>query len=707
MGTGEIRVVLVDRERAEDAYRSGLRHGLITTQVSPPPEQDSICKVLLDLPFAGLRLPVRGKVVHAGKVATVIRLDELPDQLHELLGHESPRRSSFRVAEETQVSRAVTGRPSSLTSLHESTSIGPSADPEADLSGETAGQRADGGAGMSLSSRDESEVWSVDGPRTVTLEDSDDDDDDSFEDSLGSWAGSDAEGRRPPDLSSSPSARIEPPKRVKRNYLAERLRRSSEERRASMDGPTSHDGSSPDGRSTRTSRRLSGERTSGEWGGEPPPPLAPVTGPTGPGLPVPFKPTRFLPAVTKLEGSLEESSAYEMFLRVYDAMLTGVGVLDLPGERYWVFFLNGKPVHYLRDPHLQSESIEALLIRKKLLSQPVLDWVRWLSEVTAQPIVSIVMRLGLITEGQMHSLRTTQVKMITRRVLDQRRGTYRLFEALDIRKVFRNPAVTVTEMLWKRATFSQANLTEAQIEAHVGELRDKAISPTPLGEALLDQLPLTDEQRALVDRHLSSMTPFHELRRQASGVSPREVVELILCLKLMGLIVVSEIHRGRDPQVARLERTLRQRYKRLDGDHFAFLDLHWSALPAEVVEACDELDRVLEEIASAAAFIRDFDRIATRMRARIEELRALATDDRARRRYRAGLVGEAERTMASEMYLKQAEMALFRKEHAQAEECFLRMLEIDPGGAGSHDRRQRARDALAAIRSGRRVPPPR
>lgn len=702
---GEIRVVLQDRHRADDAYRSGLRHGLITTQVTPPPAQDSACKLLLELPFLGLRFPLRGTVVHSGKVATVIRIEEVPDRVHEVLGGAPPKeKRSFPPSEDTVISPQVSGRTSTVASIAESASRESWNTVEsAQISGDVEGEGDADDLGASTTGDDESEVWSVDGPHTVTLEDSFDEDS-LDDDSLGSWSDSVSERNRPPDLSSSPSARIEPPKRVKRNYLAERLRQSTEERRVSIEeGRTSQAAREPGGTLSSEGRPSAG-RVSGEWFSEAPPPLAPVTPAKGPGLPVPFKPNRFLPAVSKLEGSLEEHSAYEMFLRVYDAMLTGVGVLDLPGERYWVFFLNGKPVHYLRDPELQSESIEALLIRKKLLSQPVLDWVRWLSEVTSQPIVSIVMRLGLITEGQMHSLRTTQVKMITRRVLDQRRGTYRLFEAPDIRKVFRNPAVTVTEMLWKRATFTHANLTEAQIDAHLEKLRDKDISPTPLGESLLSQFPLSDEQRALVERHLGSQTAFSELRKRASGLERREVVELVLCLHLMGLVTLSKIRRGRDPEAARLERLLRQQYTKLDGDHFQFLDLHWSALPEEIAVACDKVEESLEDIASAAAFIRDFDRISARLRQRIEDLRAMARDKRARKKYRARLVGEAERTMASEMYLKQAEMALFRKELPQAEECFRRMLEIDPGGSGSAERRQRAHDALVVIQSGRGRP---
>jgi hypothetical protein len=57
--------------------------------------------------------------------------------------------------------------------------------------------------------------------------------------------------------------------------------------------------------------------------------------------------------------------------------------------------------------------------------------------------------------------------------------------------------------------------------------------------------------------------------------------------------------------------------------------------------------------------------------------------------------------MAAEMVLEQGEMALFRKDYTAATECFERVRDLDPGGAGSRDRRERTRVALAKIRYGR------
>ena len=84
----------------------------------------------------------------------------------------------------------------------------------------------------------------------------------------------------------------------------------------------------------------------------------------------------------------------------------------------------------------------------------------------------------------------------------------------------------------------------------------------------------------------------------------------------------------------------------------------------------------------------------------MSEIRDLVADDDERQRYRKSIVGQSERFMAADTLLKQGEMALFRQEREPAAECFQRMLEIDPGGAGSHERRERARLALLQLEDG-------
>ena len=46
---GDIRIVYKDGKQAADAYGKGLRHGLLTCQVSPPPEEGTTQTVHIEL----------------------------------------------------------------------------------------------------------------------------------------------------------------------------------------------------------------------------------------------------------------------------------------------------------------------------------------------------------------------------------------------------------------------------------------------------------------------------------------------------------------------------------------------------------------------------------------------------------------------------------------------------------------------------------
>ncbi len=597
MGTGEIRIRYHDRRSALEAYRAGLKHGLLTAPLDRERGIGDQVDVLLELPFADMAVRTKGWVVHTSQVATVVRLEKVPPDLHRVVaeGAGSDRLPGWSTADPYPV-----------------TSDGP-----------------DSGAGSE----------SHDGERT--------------------------------------SAR--------RNYLAARLRQS-------LEGRASSDGYEAVSAPQRPA--------------PPPPPPEPTADASsesmtqGPGIPVPGDPGRFLPGVARFEGALEDTPPHRVLLDLVASRATGVLVVELDEVRYWGFVLGGKPVHYLRHPPLESESTEALLVRKQLLSRPVLDRARWHAEITGQPLVSIVMRMRLIREKQLHDLREAQIKLVTRRVLDQREGYYRFFETPDLREVFRNPPLDPVPLIWKRAIFSLANRSEAQILDRLEPLLDQGLHVTSLGRKIARKLPLDDRRKDLV----RVLAPGDKTVRQAvksSGLEGREAAELLLVFEQLGLARFVKVKLRITADVARSERALKALTGRLHKDHYALLDLHWSALPGEIRRACERFEAEVRDLSEPCVDLPGYAKLHDPLQRRLSLLRKLAEDESFRTHYRAEVVGEGERRMAAEMYLKQGEMALFRRDSEQARECFERLLEVDPGGEGGGERRDRARQVKRALDDGR------
>jgi hypothetical protein len=476
----------------------------------------------------------------------------------------------------------------------------------------------------------------------------------------------------------------------KKNYLAARLRQSLEGR------------SSTDGYEAVSAPQLPASPPT------PPPMQAPEESGTesmsqGPGIPVPGDPGRYLPGVARFEGALQDSPPHRILLDLVAARATGVLVIELEEVRYWGFLLGGKPVHYLRNPALESETTEALMIRKQLLSRPVLERARWHAEVTGQPLVSIVMRLRLIKEKQLHELREAQIKLVTRRILDQREGYYRFFETADLREVFRNPPLDPVPLIWKRALFSLANRSEAQIQSRLEPLENQGVHVTPLGRTIARKLPLDAGAKDLV-RVLAKGDKTVRQALDGAALKEREAAELLLVMEQLGLIQFVTVKLKITPDVARSERALKALTGRLHKDHYGLLDLHWSALPGEILRAYRKFEAEVRALSEPCVGLPGYAKLRDPLDRRLKLLHQLAEDKTFRVDYRARIVGDGERRMAAEMYLKQGEMALVRRYSEQDQECFDRLLEVDPGGEGGLERRERARQVMHALDGGR-IPP--
>ena len=595
---GDITITFEREEDALKAYASGLRHGLVTVQVRPPPPQGRAVTVILELTYRRKQFKIRGTVAHSGDVATVIQVDALPPKLLTLLGVKQP------VEREAE----------------EASNDGPY------------------------------EEETIRTPMTMPT--------------------------RPSGIRSSSDVDDRP------SYLAERLKRVAKIRQSK---PNTAAAQPPPTATTSTEQAARA--------------LMSLELPTGgPGIPVPFQENRNLPGVVVKQGSLKKTSPYEILLHAFVERFTGIIVLDSSRERYWGFILDGAAVHYLRQPPLQTESTDSLLVRRKLLSKAVLDRARWLADVTARPLISVVMRLGLIERKQLDALRAEQVRLVTRRLLALREGSFRFFEAPEIREVYETTKTRPLDPVWKRASFSFSRLTELQLNDRLSKVGDLYVTLTKLGNQVKDNLPMDEEQREFADHGIRPGWTITEMLER-SAITRGKGFQLLLTLELLGIITL-RADSGVDPKLVARERRVMDLFENLSADHYAYLDLHWSALPAELAAGCDRVEKELQRLIDAGTTIPESETMFKAIRKRLNEIRTLAGDRKERRTYLASVADQDERFMAAELYIKQGEMALFRHETSKARDCFSRLQEIDPGGASSAERRDRARAALLQLEDG-------
>lgn len=602
MSTVEIRLVYDDARQASEAYFSGLRHGLATAEVEEAPDEGTQVAIVIDLPYAGEEIRVQGTVVHASAVATVVRLDEVPPELHLLMGSAEGERDAASIT----------------------------------VSGSFSDFKITGEQEENLGDADQTLV-------TVVPPD------------LGDADGDAADSSRIP---STPE--VFGPVSSSARAKAARAPRKREER------PTSRTARGPVGRETLEGRI---------------------------GIPVPFEPGILVPGVPRFRADFAEVSPASLFLRMHVDRLTGVGLILVDDSRYWLYVLDGSPVHYVRDPEDENASTEALLAGHGLLPPAVLEQVQLLAQLTARPLVSVVMRLGLITESQMTTVRRDQARMTTADLLARRNGSLRFFEFPEIRDLFSSSTVPVMELLWHHASEAAAGVARDDTDDRIREMEGHQVTLTDVGKRVLHELPVEGIQREFLNQLTRPTRQVSKLMKRAR-ISTPVAVRLLLALEWMGVISMA----GGGEGISALERLFRARLARLEEDHFELLSLHWSALPEEIRAACDAVERELRELEKSGAEIDDFRELRSALLRRTSDIRDLCLDERDLARYVAEISSPDDREMAAEMFLKQGEMALYRNDEPQASASFRRVLAVDPGLPSGTSRRERTEQALKALR---------
>ena len=140
---------------------------------------------------------------------------------------------------------------------------------------------------------------------------------------------------------------------------------------------------------------------------------------------------------------------------------------------------------------------------------------------------------------------------------------------------------------------------------------------------------------------------------------------------------------------ARVAERLERKKKSLRGTHFDVLEIHWVCMKSEVTENYERLktefraDRFTDLDPSQEA---DLEAI----NARVDEAFAALENDSGRRRYRAEVIEKDAIANSAEMLGKQGEMAIMRRDRAQACGAFAKAAELVPGEPSFRDGLRRA-----------------
>ncbi len=640
MSKKTVEFVIASVKQGRRLYGAGLKHRMLTLPVDADLTQGDRITVSLSLALTRDTFDLPARVVHCGDSATIVQMDSVPTKVYAVIGEMPPAAAKSKAVEQT-IETVAPPESGTGSAAAPASPPAPSAPGSAPVSPTEQVQAATASAPPSA-------------PPSAPA------------------AASVPPGPTPP----VPAG--EPARGAGRTTTSFKLRRP--------------------GAPEAPSQRPTGDTAAPA--GAPAPAPATSAAPVDPdkALPVPGKPGVVVAAVPDREGELGDVGMSDVFMELLRARATGVLVVDGYRERYWGFFVEGRPVRYTREPPTRAEALDFHFSKAALLEPAVFQRAKEQADLLGLPLDDALLRRGLLTPEQVGGVLRVCATQVTERLMVVNFGRYRFFPMGDLAAMVGGEAADVMNVLWDRTRTKFRGRTEKQVKQLLEESHKQHVLITEEGRALTSELTLRSREKVIVERYLRGGWQVAELVGRIE-IPRRELLEVLFTLQALGLISLSD-REGENWRLARAERFLVDREDYMHKNAFAFVESHWTCLEEELLRSCDKveeklLDPVLDELEmDEVGAIRDA------IRARLIEVRDVFADTERRREYRGTLVEKAKCRMAAELFHRQGEMALFKGEGDLARECFERVQEIDPGGSHSALRLARSKRVIEDLKRG-------
>ncbi len=642
MGQGSLSYTVSTLAEGQQLYRQGIKHNLISVPASTDRLLGERVTIHLILEYNGESFDLQGGVVHSGTVATVIQLDPVSQEVVDALGVSVPVPKVMDLAEQTII-----------------TPPEPDADSEdwsiSDLD-------EDSGADAPTMQID---TYADDSMDSMSMEYSDD------EESAEAESENTRKRRAASSTATSTVSLVVPRSGLERSGRKRRRRSSYKDH-----------------------KRRKAARAKGGMGRLP----GKARPADSKGIPVPGKPGQFVPGVPTEKGALDDQSMREVLMELLKRRVTGLLVVDGFRERYWAMLVAGRPVRYQRDPQSRSEAIDYLVIRSKLAQADAVENARVLAELTGSRIEDVILSLGLVPREKLEELSSQSARQTTERLMNVNYGGYNFYSMPEFADLLKEPPADVMGVLWERVREQFSGYTEKRIAELVDEYHKHHVVITDHGRSMVKELDVGGVEQRFLERYLRGGWQVSKLIGRLE-MPTRKLVELLLSLEDLGIILLSE-DEGPNWRTARAERFLIDRMDYMERDYFAFVEAHWSCIESELMTACDKIAATLEEPVMQELELAEVNQMRADIRAKLAEVRTIFSSRESRREYRQSLQDTDKVGASCDLFFKQGEIALFKKDVRIAHECFERIVELDPGGSGSGERLKRARAVLKDLSKG-------
>jgi len=371
------------------------------------------------------------------------------------------------------------------------------------------------------------------------------------------------------------------------------------------------------------------------------------------GIPVPDERLQLLPAIPRLDGVVEDESWSGVLLTVLRDQLTGVLVVVDGEDHCWLYCRSGYPVHVVRRPAPPLADLEHRAIQGQWLDGDVAHRCQFLAQATGRPLMSVIMRLGLLDEGVVNELRESMVNTALLEMLREVRGHFQFFDMPEVERLFHHTPAAVIETLLRWSAERHESISDQRARDLIQRHGRHHVFLTATGEEVRDLFRLAEDDvrilQKLVDRDANLASVANSEDGNAKGI-----IRLVLALYGVGFVDMAPVQQGAERERLEAERTLRALANRLQRDLFSLVGCHWGDDPVVLQKALEKAWRVVDAVPRADSEAPDLAQLRREINAELDRAERTLLRVKPRRDYRENLISREARQLAAEQRVREA-----------------------------------------------------
>jgi hypothetical protein len=394
------------------------------------------------------------------------------------------------------------------------------------------------------------------------------------------------------------------------------------------------------------------------------------------------------------EGDFGSSSWRDTLLSLLEQRATGVLVIRALREMRWCYLVDGEPVHYLGDQPHPGEFLSDMLISEGLVTRESWNGTLRSQGITGMKPGEILLSSGAIQPKQFNKAILARAERITQNLMGMNFGRFSFHPYEELKKIFPFDQIDLLSLLLSYHRNAVARLDDEEVYKQTEEFYRKHVQIPANRVGMVSELELTE-----IEKHFSQVVipagwPLAEMLALRE-MEERSLLRFVLILQGMGMLEFVDGEGDR----AKRNRAERYLYETL-GDvvrrnAFEAVGAHWSSSVEQIEESYKKIkhrSRLERFEPYMDARIKElFDAVHERLDALWEELKL----ERNRKEIRGTFVEMGQLRMASDLLHSQGGMALYKNDFALARVCYVRVLELDPGGADGAENIAAAKKALS------------